>query len=97
MHLKVGHSKCELCNKTFGNKYNLQGHISAVHKKEKFKCEHCELEFTAPYTVKKHIKVKHGENQKGFGCDICGKTFAVDKTIRLHKDMVHLKKRPHKR
>ena len=45
--------------------------------------------------MKNHIKVKHGENQKRFGCDICGKTFAVEKTIRIHKDMVHLKKWPH--
>ena len=94
-HLKIGHDKCEFCNKTFSCKYNLQGHIKAVHKKEKFKCEHCEKEFTNSATVKRHIKIQHGENQKIFRCDLCEKTFTLEKTVTIHKDMVHLKKKPH--
>ena len=52
---------CELCNKTFANKYYLKAHIKRAHSQVTFKCGQCEATFKAKYNLKLHIKAIHLE------------------------------------
>ena len=53
--------ECEICHKTFKNKYILKTHMENMHNdsRERYSCPHCDKTFASKYYLKKHIKDKH--------------------------------------
>ena len=56
--------KCESCNKSFSQAYNLKNHIHTVHEGHKdYKCESCGKSFSQAGDLKRHIhKIHEGHN-----------------------------------
>ena len=58
--------QCEICFKSFRDKYKLKRH-SVVHTKENpYACELCSTRFTRPESLKRHLKNMHQGNQQQY-------------------------------
>ena len=53
--------ECEICHKTFKNKYILKTHMENMHNdsRERYSCPHCDKTFASKYYLKRHIHDKH--------------------------------------
>ena len=60
-HKELDKVECEICHKTFKNKYILKTHMQNIHSetRERYECPHCNKEFASKYYLKKHISSKH--------------------------------------
>merc|ERR1719362_36575 len=60
-----------------------------VHLKKSLFCEICGRSFNYKNTLSNHIKTTHkvSENQ----CDLCGKIYATERKLKLHKQDLHNK------
>jgi len=54
---------CDLCNKNFTTRSNLNKHIRVQHTNESFKCEFCQKDFTR-YYIKEHTTLCSQSQQK---------------------------------
>ena len=53
--------KCNICDKTFAHKFNLNTHRTSVHEgKKAFQCDICETSFAQKVQMKRHIALIHG-------------------------------------
>jgi len=82
---------CEICYKSFTQKYHLANHERVVHMGERQTCPYCHKEFSS---LEKHIKSKHTPNFvakeiKLFPCDDCSKTFNTKSALNIHKLTAH--------
>ena len=58
--------QCEICNRNFKTKQNLNSHIASVHEKKKpYQCEICDKAFTEKSKMKLHAASVH-EKKKPF-------------------------------
>lgn len=89
--------KCEQCNKTFKCNRNLKDH-GKVHDSNRiiFSCdrEDCSATFRSKSSFNAHMK-RHLGLTKMFSCNICGKGFERDITLRQHI-RTHTGERPYK-
>ena len=83
---------CDVCSKTFANKYVLKAHMKIheektgmSHSQEKIKCEIC---FASVTRIKMHMKNKHGE-RKLATCSICGKD-KVERKMAEHEKLCRM-------
>ncbi|CAG9330867.1 unnamed protein product [Blepharisma stoltei] len=54
---KYKHSRCQICNKKFRNKYAVRFHVKQVHEKStRVKCMVCEKEFYNKYLLVDHME-----------------------------------------
>ena len=62
-HKELPTVECELCHKTFKNKYILKNHMKNMHdeSRERYNCPHCDKSFANKYYLKKHIASKHAD------------------------------------
>ena len=81
---------CDICNKDFANKPNLQRHVNSVHVKVKINCEFCNYRSTTKSNLKKHINTVHLK-LKPFQCDECDYSCGQSGTLKTHVDSVHKK------
>lgn len=86
LHVKKNHSKifkCNLCNKTFANNFNLKRHILTHTNQTPFVCDLCGLRFSRQDNLKNHL-VFHslGDNS----CTSCGQQFQDLAALRQHVD-----------
>jgi len=72
------HLKCDDCEKTFMNKFNL-----GVHKKKMHKCENCDKTFCSKSFLKVHMKFSHGVNP--FECKTCLEKFSSRGNLNRHE------------
>ena len=56
-------AECNICHKTFKNKYILKTHIETMHNENRirFHCERCGKTFLSKYYLAKHISIKHSD------------------------------------
>ena len=100
-HTKILNFPCEICNKIFAGKKNLNVHISfllnalkyhlKIHNK-KFMCQICSKLHPSQSSVNQHMKVYH-HNPKSFECQNCGKKFHRKYNLECHQKL-HDKNRP---
>ncbi|XP_069703442.1 zinc finger protein 62 homolog isoform X2 [Periplaneta americana] len=103
MHLQVNtsnegtkHLKCNICNKNFTRRHNLQRHKLRKHKNVRegnFKCHICDKDFVQFQYFQQHMDGHH--ESKPFDCDVCGKSFYRACSLTLHK-FTHTDVRPYK-
>ena len=66
--------KCQICEKKFSNKGNLNQHMNIHNKSKSFKCDVCFKVFNQKSNLAQHYKTHTGE--KPFACQVCDKKFA---------------------
>lgn len=110
-HLKVVHynqkqHQCNVCEKSFGTRYDLKNHSNHYHNRNpeqrgNYHCEKCSKDFVSSSALSRHQKGVH-ENikQKGprdYRCRICREVLANKYQKEKHMAQVHLDGRKIKR
>ena len=86
---------CNLCNKEFNRKQNLQRHLKKKYpcvKKEEFKCEFCNKSYKYNFTLKRHLKTCKVKQEMRFKCDFCKSGFTNDFSLKRHLKKCKVKK-----
>ena len=76
---------CELCCKTFCNRYILECHIRDIHmgQKKSYLCATCGKSFTTRHSLTEHTNAHTGV--KPHVCEVCGKSFSYESALRDHR------------
>ena len=83
--------KCDLCELSFREKYNLKKHIDGVHEnQETFSCDKCDKIFNRQKSLLRHKDIRHNENPQKHECSICGNIFTHKEHLRKHELCVHV-------
>nr|XP_020451773.1 mucin-5AC-like isoform X2 [Monopterus albus] len=96
-HIQMVHSRikpfvCQICNKGFFTKRDVETHIR-IHTGEKpFHCNLCEKKFTRRVELNVHLRWHNGE--KRHWCPYCGKGFLDYNNLKRHK-YIHTGEKPH--
>ena len=92
---------CNLCNKEFSRKQNLQRHLKKKYpcvkkeggvEKEEFKCEFCNKSYKYNFTLKRHLKTCKVKQEMRFKCDFCKSGFTNDFSLKRHLKKCKVKK-----
>lgn len=54
--------RCDICNKSYSKKSNLNAHIAVMHKGRRFICMICEEDQTTKASYVRHMKRKHPDH-----------------------------------
>lgn len=76
----VGLHRCDVCQRTFKNKYILNSHLNS-HTKP-FSCSLCNKHFSRSFDLKRHWRLHTGE--KPFSCSLCDYTATFHSAMRFH-------------
>ncbi|KAG5669102.1 hypothetical protein PVAND_016999 [Polypedilum vanderplanki] len=79
--MKVEDNVCELCNKKFSSKKNLQDH-KILHGEKKYECPKCDLKFHRIDYIKGHLK---NHINFRFKCQICAMDFFSYAKLHAHQ------------
>ena len=80
---------CDICNKTFSSKSNLNSHISSVHNNiREYLCKTCDKTFSRHSKLKRHIKSVH-DQIKDFLCPLCEFKSSTNSCLKGHIKQVH--------
>lgn len=96
-HIQMVHSRikpfvCQICNKAFFTKRDVEAHIR-IHTGEKpFHCHLCEKKFVRRVELNVHLRWHNGE--KRHWCPYCGKGFLDYNNLKRHK-YIHTGEKPH--
>ncbi|XP_056640384.1 zinc finger protein OZF-like isoform X2 [Diorhabda sublineata] len=74
--------KCDVCLKTFSQKFPLNRHMLSHTEEKPFKCDVCFKTFSEKHKLKTHF-LSHTK-EKPFKCDICLKTFSQKFSLNRH-------------
>ncbi len=86
---------CNICNFDYLSKSKLRIHVQNVHAAYTgtHKCTVCSKLFTMKQYLQKHMATHTGE--KNFECNVCGKRYKWDSSLRVHKAYKHSTDRPY--
>ena len=80
--------KCDICDFVSKSRHSLNGHKRQVHKIARVhQCEKCPFAYSSSHSLKLHEKNIH-EGIK-FKCDVCDKTFTLEKQLANHTKRTH--------
>lgn len=81
--------RCEICSKSFANKFNLENHNVSAHalKVEEngntYRCRFCEKTFESRETLFRHME-EHQKEKIERLCETCGKSFLTMDALKAH-------------
>ncbi|XP_032672620.1 zinc finger protein Xfin-like [Odontomachus brunneus] len=87
-HRNTKHYQCTECSETFTRKEVYEQHMQHEHKTSKtmFHCPQCPKSFVFQTNFSYHFRTAHLEkSQDGYACDICGKVFVEEASLKIHK------------
>ncbi|GFO37814.1 Zinc finger protein interacting with ribonucleoprotein k [Plakobranchus ocellatus] len=86
--------KCVVCSEEFNSKETMLRH-KKTHKT--FNCDLCNASFSRMGNYTRHRKIHnvHAENQSGFQCDDCGRTFLQRCDLKRHS-LIHTSQEPYR-
>ena len=88
-HKKACGSVCDVCQKTFPNKYLLKGHVERIHENNdsiRTVCPHCGLSSKST-SIYDHIFRYHSDRR--FKCPDCEYTNPINAYVKRHHKNVH--------
>ena len=77
------HFNCQICHRSYSNKYNLKKHMNVHDDSKGFKCDVCLKVFPSKSGLERHYKTHTGE--KPFACQSCDKKFAQKGHLDRHQ------------
>ncbi|XP_064642401.1 zinc finger and BTB domain-containing protein 24-like [Lineus longissimus] len=84
IHLNIKKHVCQFCPKRFIRKNHLDGHVRAVHTKERpYKCTQCTARFSIKGELSRHVQ-KHSTESPKYACSVCGKAFYEQHQMTSH-------------
>ncbi|CAL8149236.1 unnamed protein product [Orchesella dallaii] len=83
-HQRAGIHPCQFCSKVCDTPYQLNKHVSYVHRREQdaLRCPHCDASFKFNANLSQHIKAVHQPGE--FTCPHCTVVFSTKKYLRAH-------------
>ncbi len=95
--LRSGHA-CELCDKEYGKRKYLLGHMRTVHTRaDVYTCDVCGQTFRTEGLLTRHQRRIHGVKSDEWDpkhtCDICFKKYTTARIMRRHQARVHQRER----
>ncbi|XP_059184913.1 mucin-2 isoform X2 [Centropristis striata] len=96
-HLQMVHTRikpfiCQICNKGFFSKRDVEAHIRMHTGEKPFHCNLCDKKFARRVELNVHLRWHNGE--KRHWCPYCGKGFLDSNNLKRHK-YIHTGERPH--
>ena len=89
MHEKKRPFECEICNKGFYSKSQLNIHTLRVHEKVRpYTCELCGKSYACTSSLNLHIRSAH-ERKKSYACDKCPYTSTCANALKYHITLKH--------
>ena len=87
-HYKKDHGKaepyeCDICGKTFVQKYSLEKHVASHAKKPRIQCNYCTDYFAYYKDFERHNYEVHGMSEP-YVCDPCSASFATKHYLTAH-------------
>ena len=78
---------CNLCGKTFSDKWYLKQHVTYAHEKKSLdvKCTECHLVFVHRRQMYKHKNLVHFPDKHR--CNVCFKSFGDGKLLKKHMEV----------
>ncbi|KAL6439704.1 hypothetical protein ACFW04_004045 [Cataglyphis niger] len=91
-HTKIAHRNakiydCAECSRMFTRKELYDHHMQIKHNsKTMLQCPQCPKSFVFQSNFTYHFRTAHLEkSQNGYACDICGKVFVEEASLKIHK------------
>ncbi|XP_071646346.1 uncharacterized protein [Temnothorax longispinosus] len=92
-HAKIAHRNCKMydcteCSRMFMRKDLYDQHMLIKHNSTKtmLQCPQCPKSFVFQSNFTYHFRTAHLEkSQNGYACDICGKVFVEEASLKIHK------------
>ena len=78
-------NQCDLCSKTFANKYSFKHHMSDHLLDKAFEYPSCKKQFQSRSYFEQHIKEAHED----YTCHVCRKTFGLKQNLHRHQKTIH--------
>nr|XP_034182381.1 zinc finger protein 62 homolog [Osmia lignaria] len=82
------HIRCTECPQMFRSTFTCHRHVMQEHKSSKtaFQCPQCPKTFVFKANMNQHYRTVHGSETPGsYACDICGKTFLEEASLKIHR------------
>ena len=79
--------RCEMCNKSFSRRYDLQRHMVSHSDTRPHHCHRCERRFKVAGALRQHQAVHTGERR--YHCPHCAKTFTQVGSRKRHVKRIH--------